>query len=282
MTSRLRIEHSSTYTYDAPVTASYNEVRLTPLVTAWQIPLDSALRVPDSTWQQSYVDYWGTPVRVIEAQQSHLDLVIDATSLVEVDASRVPEPNRDAPWDLVRSARVEDRYGEFLGQTPSTEPDPELAALADDLAATRAPHDVALTLAGTIHDAMSYRPGSTGVHTAAAEAWTARSGVCQDYAHLLVGALRQVGLPARYVSGYLHPDAEPRLGVAAPGESHAWVEWWLDGWTGFDPTNNIPIGERHVVVGRGRDYTDVPPIKGIVAGTASSKLDVRVEITRLA
>ena len=115
---------------------------------------------------------------------------------------------------------------------------------------------------------MTYQPGSTGVNTPALEAWRARTGVCQDYAHLVVGTLRQVGLPARYVSGYLHPDADAAIGETAVGESHAWVEWWLGDWTGHDPTNNGAVGERHVLVGRGRDYTDVPPIKGLVAGSS--------------
>jgi transglutaminase-like putative cysteine protease len=130
---------------------------------------------------------------------------------------------------------------------------------------------------------MSYVPGSTGVQTSAAEAWSARSGVCQDYAHLVVGALRHVGLPARYVSGYLHPKASAALGESVVGESHAWVEWWLGEWVAHDPTNSTMVSDRHVVVGMGRDYRDVPPIKGIVAGSpVTTDLEVKVEITRLA
>ena len=130
---------------------------------------------------------------------------------------------------------------------------------------------------------MTYLPGSTGVNTVAAEAWTARAGVCQDYAHLVIGALRHVGIPARYVSGYLHPSTHPELGEATVGESHAWVEWWLGTWFPHDPTNNGPVVDRHVMIGTGRGYVDVPPIKGIVAGVpAGVELDVAVEITRLA
>jgi transglutaminase-like putative cysteine protease len=106
------------------------------------------------------------------------------------------------------------------------------------------------------------------------------SGCC---AHLLIGALRHVGVPARYVSGYLHPRPDAAIGEPAAGDSHAWVEWWLGAWAGHDPTNAADVTEQHVIVGTGRDYGDVPPIKGIVAGPAgTSELSVSVSITRLA
>ena len=105
-------------------------------------------------------------------------------------------------------------------------------------------------------------------------------GVCQDIAHITLGALREVGIPARYVSGYLHPKSEAEVGVAVAGESHAWVEWFAGDWQGFDPTNNVEIGDRHVLVGRGRDYSDVPPLRGVYAGPFKSHLHVKVTITR--
>ena len=282
VTARLRVYHVSRYTYDQAVTASFNEARLTPLATPWQIPLESVLRVDEATWQYHYVDYWGTQVRVFEAQGPHSDLVIEATSLVEVDPSGRPAAQLDTSWDDLRTHDTADRWAEFLAQTASTVPDAELAALAEECAATRSPHETALEICAQVHAAMSYLPGSTGVHTAASEAWESRSGVCQDYAHLVVGALRHIGVPARYVSGYLHPSSSSTIGEPAIGEGHAWVEWWLGAWTGHDPTNDVPVGERHVTVGTGRDYNDVPPIKGIIAGSAASQLDVTVEITRLA
>jgi transglutaminase-like putative cysteine protease len=122
--------------------------------------------------------------------------------------------------------------------------------------------------------------GITGVHSTATEAWEARKGVCQDIAHITLGALRAVGIPARYVSGYLHPRPNAGVGEAVTGESHAWVEWFSGDWWGFDPTNNIEIGDRHVLVGRGRDYNDVPPLRGVYAGPFKSQLFVKVTITR--
>ncbi len=283
MATRMRVRHLSRYMYEAPVSASFNEARLTPLSTTWQHPLESRVRVDEATWQHSYTDYWGTEVRVFEALRTHRELVVESSSLVELDASYLPQPNRTMSWNEIRSAEVREEFGEYLTQTATVAPDPELARRAEKLASEHTPHETALALCGLIHEQMSYLPGSTGVHTTAAEAWGARAGVCQDYAHLVVGVLRHIGMPARYVSGYLHPDRKAPIGQAVTGESHAWVEWWLTEWTGHDPTNDVEIGELHVHVGRGRDYSDVPPIKGLVAGSSGvSELEVVVEVTRLA
>jgi len=106
--------------------------------------------------------------------------------------------------------------------------------------------------------------------------------VCQDFTHLTLAVLRGMGIPARYVSGYLHPSKAAEVGTVSTGESHAWVEAWTGDWWGFDPTHLGPVGERHVVVGRGRDYADVSPLKGVYHGAPAEALTVSVEITRLA
>ena len=107
-------------------------------------------------------------------------------------------------------------------------------------------------------------------------------GVCQDMAHLTVALLREVGLPARYVSGYLHPQPEAQPGDEMEGQSHAWVQYWAGEWLACDPTNQAQVGERHVLVATGRDYGDVPPLKGIYSGAPSSTMEVNVTVTRLA
>jgi transglutaminase-like putative cysteine protease len=282
MTSRYRIQHTSFYEYDRSVSASFNEARLTPLQTLWQTRLESNLQIEPSTWHYRYTDYWGNDVRVFEANGAHRSLQVRATSLVEVDDARRPAPS-DLSWAELNADDVRDEHIEFLAQTPATQPPPELADLAESIAADHPPMAAARLISDAVHDGLTYVVGATEVHTKAAEAWAARSGVCQDYAHLVVGALRHVGMPARYVSGYLHPASEPAVGVTAQGESHAWVEWWSGEWTAYDPTNSSVVGERHVMVGGGRDYSDVPPIKGIVAGPhRTTGLTVTVELTRLA
>ena len=282
-TARYRIDHTSHYRYDQDVHSSYNEARLSPVATRWQSPLESTVHIDEATWQHTYTDYWGTQVRVFEVSRPHRDLVVSARTLVEVDPSVRVHPQRAMTWDELRERSVQEELGEYLVQTPSTMPPADLATTATEIAQRSDPHAAALAVSTTVFDEMTYQPGSTGVYTPAAEAWTAHSGVCQDYAHLVVGALREIGVPARYVSGYLHPKKEPVLGEAAVGESHAWVEWWLGEWVAHDPTNNSEVAERHVMVGAGRDYNDVPPIKGIVAGSpVTTDLQVTVEITRLA
>jgi transglutaminase-like putative cysteine protease len=120
------------------------------------------------------------------------------------------------------------------------------------------------------------------VWTDAQEAWDKGQGVCQDMAHVTVALLRAAGLPARYVSGYLHADPAAEPGTTVAGQGHAWVEYWAGSWTACDPTSGAPVGERHVVVARGRDYADVPPLKGTYHGPPGSTMEVTVEITRLA
>jgi transglutaminase-like putative cysteine protease len=143
------------------------------------------------------------------------------------------------------------------------------------------PGDYARAVVALIHDEVEYVTGSTHVESQASEAWAARSGVCQDMAHLAVGCLRDAGIPARYVSGYLVPRATAEIGHPVSGESHAWVEWWDGEWVGYDPTNGIGVNNHHVVVAHGRDYADVTPLRGIFTGGSTLDLFVEVEITRL-
>jgi transglutaminase-like putative cysteine protease len=144
------------------------------------------------------------------------------------------------------------------------------------------PDQAAETISTRVRDRVTFMTGATGVWTGAEEAWDKGQGVCQDLAHVTVALLRAAGLPARYVSGYLHPDARAEPGSTAVGQSHAWVEYWAGGWRPLDPTSGAPVAERHVMVARGRDYNDVPPLKGVYDGPPESSMDVAVEVTRLA
>jgi transglutaminase-like putative cysteine protease len=160
--------------------------------------------------------------------------------------------------------------------------DPPVVAQVRDVVGDAGPREAGHLVCRFVHDHMEYLTGSTNVKTNAMQAWTSGKGVCQDISHVSVGLLRALGLPARYVSGYLHPKPSAGIGQAVTGESHAWVEWWDGGWSGFDPTNVVEIGPRHVTLARGRDYADVPPLKGIFSGPKSEGSSVTVEVTRLA
>ncbi|MCU1514911.1 MAG: transglutaminase family protein [Microbacteriaceae bacterium] len=279
--NRLRIKHMTGFRYGGEVTASYNEARMLPTSGDGQLVLYSNLEILPISAHHTYVDYWGSRVSSFEILTPHRELALTATSLVEVRPR--DHPSHDTTWpELEVSAEKATEYVEQLKQTKLTAPPAEVVKLATSIVGKgERPCEAALEICQAIGEAVEYMQGVTGVHTTAAEAWAHRKGVCQDIAHLAIGALRSVGVPARYVSGYLHPRPTAEIGETVAGESHAWVEWFCGGeWRGFDPTNQIDIGDRHVTVGRGRDYNDVPPLRGVYAGPFKSELFVTVEITR--
>ncbi|MFT4051133.1 MAG: transglutaminase family protein [Microbacterium sp.] len=277
---RLRIEHTTGFSYEGEVGASYNEARMLPSSTDSQFVLSSQLEIDPSSSVNYYNDYFGTRVAAFDVLAGHTALGITARSLVEVHPRPLTAP--EMSWDrIAREGTRSVATVEMLGQSPRTAPHPEVASIAKSIAGEqRDVNSAALAISAAISEAVEYVPGITGVHSTAAEAWKHRKGVCQDIVHITLGALRSVGIPARYVSGYLHPSAHAEIGTPVKGESHAWVEWFAGDWQGFDPTNDREIGDRHVLVGRGRDYADVPPLRGVYAGPFKSELHVQVQITR--
>lgn len=277
--SRLRVKHVTGYHYGGKVTQSYNEARMLPASGEGQFVLSSNLEILPMSSSHGYVDYWGSRVNTFEILTPHEELALTATSLVEVIRQEHGEPGLS--WsELATAARAAVGTIEQLQQTALTDPPDEVRALAREAAADLEPCAAALAVCRAIHERVTYMTGVTGVQSTAQEAWAEGRGVCQDIAHISLGALRSLGIPARYVSGYLHPDPSFPIGSTVKGESHAWVEWFCGSWRGFDPTNVLSIGERHVLVGRGRDYSDVAPLRGIYAGPFGSRLFVEVEITR--
>jgi transglutaminase-like putative cysteine protease len=278
---RLRITHSTGYRYASPVLASFNEVRMTPRDADGQMLLSHQLRVSPRASVQAYTDYWGALVQSFDVHEEHDVLEIVATSLVDVPAGHAEAPG--ATWDELGASAVRDRWGEYLVPTRLADDataDDLRRAVVDELAGLPTPADAVRGVIAAVRERVRYDDSATGVTTTAAEAWTIGAGVCQDFTHTSLSLLRALGIPARYVSGYLH-DAEEAPGRTVVGESHAWVEVWDGGWEAFDPTNDRVVGAAHVVVARGRDYDDVPPLKGVYAGGHSESLGVTVEITQL-
>jgi transglutaminase-like putative cysteine protease len=277
---RLRIEHTTVYEYDTPVLSSYNEARLIPQTEERQLTLESTIRTDPPASQQRYWDYWGTQVASFDLHQKHDRLTVVGRSVVET-APYPARPAADLTWNEIDDERFRDQFVETLTCTRMTAPVPELSDAAQSLREGRSPEQYAADVIAYVGQTLRYRAGSTGVQTTAAEAWTAGVGVCQDLAHLALLLLRCAGIPARYVSGYLHPRPEAAIGEVVHGESHAWVEAWLGRWVPADPTNGVPVGAEHVVVARGRDYGDVPPLRGLYSGSAGSSLEVSVSVQRL-
>lgn len=282
MSWRLRVRHSTGYQYPKEVQTSYNEVRLTPAATGNQLAIDSRIDVSPHVHASSYVDYWGTIVHSFDIHVPHTELLVTATSTVETPHFHTVVTGAATTWATLDDRSVRDQFHEFLAPTVATAADEQLSAVAEAMRGTSDDPSAALERSiGWVHDSLSYEKGSTNVSTRAIEAWHAGRGVCQDFVHLEIALLRAMGIPARYVSGYLHPRDDAELGETVAGESHAWAEAWVGEWFAFDPTNTSTVGERHVLVARGRDYGDVTPLKGVYSGAPSSTPTVVVELTRL-
>ncbi|WP_422750163.1 transglutaminase family protein [Mycobacterium sp. WMMD1722] len=277
---RMRVVHATGYAYKSPVTASFNEARLTPRSDTRQNVILNRIETVPATRQYRYVDYWGTAVTAFDLHAPHAELEVTASSVVETDVDEPPaEP---ITWDDLRGLAVIDRFDEVLTATHYTPESKRIARVAERIAKYHEPHEAVTAAANWVHSELEYVPGTTGVHSSGLDAHREGKGVCQDFAHLTLILLRSMGIPARYVSGYLHPNKKATIGETIDGQSHAWVQAWTGGWWHYDPTNDKAINEQYISVGVGRDYSDVSPLKGIYSGEGSTDLDVVVEITRLA
>jgi transglutaminase-like putative cysteine protease len=271
---RLRIAHETRFDYDGPARASYNEVRLSPRTERRQTALEARVVTSPAVPQYAYVDYWGTQVVAFNIDRGHEQLVIIGSSLVD---TQQPDEPTDCSWTEVADASM--TMADYLTHNMYTDPGPELAELAAGLCADR-PLETIRRIIDYTHGALRYVRGVTHVHTSAHQAHADGAGVCQDFAHLALALAKAFGVPSRYVSGYFHPESDATIGEEITAESHAWVEVWTGRWWGYDPTNDCPIGAQHVALGRGRDYSDVPPVKGIYAGNADHTMKVGVKMTR--
>lgn len=277
---RMRVVHATGYAYRSPVTASFNEARLTPRSDSRQNVILNRVETVPATRQYRYLDYWGTAVTAFDLHAPHTELEVTASSVVETDVDE--HPQEKPSWDDMRSEAVVDRFDEVLGPTVYTPHSKRIARVGERIAKYHDPYEAVTAAANWVHSELAYVPGTTGVHSSGLDALREGKGVCQDFAHLSLILLRSMGIPARYVSGYLHPNPTAEIGDTVEGQSHAWVQAWTGGWWNYDPTNDTAINEQYVSVGVGRDYADVSPLKGIYSGEGSTDLDVVVEITRLA
>jgi transglutaminase-like putative cysteine protease len=280
---RLRVVHSTGYAYKSPVTASFNEARLTPRSDGRQNVILNRVETVPATRSYRYVDYWGTAVTSFDLHAPHAELEVTSSSVVETDRGvSSKDENTRASWDDLHSEAVIDRFDEVLSPTHYTPQSKRIRRVGERIAKYHDPQEAVTAAANWVHSELKYVAGTTGVHSSGLDALREGKGVCQDFAHLTLILVRGMGIPARYVSGYLHPNHKAVVGDTIDGQSHAWVQAWTGGWWHFDPTNDTDINEQYISVGVGRDYSDVAPLKGIYSGEGSTDLDVVVEITRLA
>ncbi len=289
-TRRYRVTHRTTYSYDAAVASGHTIARLTPRSLPHQdVHASDVTAVPAPTLGRSHVDGFGNTVTYLALDVPHDHLEVTARSEVSVRSRPLPRGLWDRPWEEAVPATAEsDGPDGLLARlcrldSPLVVRGPELVAFgAAELTPGRPLGEAVTALSHQIFSTFEFVPGATDVSTPVTEVVAERRGVCQDFAHLLLGALRAVGLGARYVSGYLEtvpPAGQPRL-VGADA-SHAWVGVFVPGfgWVDLDPTNGLVQPDRHVTVGWGRDYTDVVPVRGVVFGPpAEQHLTVSVDV----
>jgi transglutaminase-like putative cysteine protease len=257
------------------------EVRMQPRSESNQRCLSFELSLKPAAVVMQYRDFLGNVVHHFDIAASHSELTLKAQSLVEV----MPAPNvfieAGRSWDELDQMVASGDYWEMMLPSAFARPTPLLAELAREMKLERrgTPLEMLLEISQGIHEKFAYVPNATLVDSPIDDALTARKGVCQDFAHIMITLVRALRIPCRYVSGYLfHADAEKAR--AAEGASHAWVEALLPGlgWTEFDPTNNVLGGESHIRVAVGRDYSEVPPTRGVFKGGGESELSVSVTV----
>lgn len=277
------IRHITRFRYDAPIRESVMEARLQPLSNGNQRCLDFMLAITPRARLTRHLDHLGNSIHHFDIPAEHNQILLVAESVVQVDPPPVmPAALPMSAWVELEQIAWEATFWDMLQPSAFTQPTPLLAGLAIELDAGNRGADPLTTLIdlnGKLFQAFSYAPQSTRVDSTIDEAIAQRCGVCQDFTHIMLALVRGLGIPCRYVSGYLFHQREDH-DRSEDDASHAWVEAYLPGlgWVGFDPTNKLIAGERHIRVAVGRDYADVPPTRGVFKGRAASELGVSVRI----
>ena len=287
---KYRIRHYTEYSYPDVVNLCYNRLCMTPVSTSDHECLSSDISIVPTPDEITYrTDFFGNHLVFFSVYKEHKKLRINATSVVNIEG----RPNEEAAsrstisWNDVLAAKI-DLSHEIVQFTLPSQYVP-LSALIQEFTSDCFPEETPLwtcchALMEKIHNTIEFKPGFTTINTPVETLLKLKKGVCQDFAHLMIACLRNLGLPARYVSGYIEtippPGKERLVGADA---SHAWVSVYFPdvGWVAFDPTNRKIPSSNHIIVANGRDYLDVAPIKGIVFSSGEQKLMVKVDVERI-
>jgi transglutaminase-like putative cysteine protease len=288
---RLRVVHETVYEYDDPVTTSHHEVHLMPRDATGHTCVSHELLVtPTPGVMRERLDYFKNRACYFGLHESHRSLQILAKSEVRIRRPSQP-PLWSPPWEEVRDRVARERRPEALDAYSFVFDSPYIAATAElrELARPsfvpgRPLLEAVIDLTKRIFTDFVYDPAATQVSTPLSEVLERRRGVCQDFAHLEIGCLRAMGLPGRYVSGYLLTMPPPgKTKLIGADASHAWVSTYFPnaGWLDFDPANNVMPSEHHVTVAYGRDFGDVTPVRGVILGGGRHRLRVAVDVSRV-
>lgn len=284
---RYRIIHTTRFEYLEPAHDSQNELRMRPWDRAGQRCAAFEINVSEPSSIVEYEDFFGNRAHSVSVSGPHRELKIVANSIVEVDPPAIPSATGVTLVEFLRDDAVRNNiYCEYLSPSEFI-PFSERLRKFFWMARPQEQEDIGayvMRIVAYVRDQFEYETRSTHVHSSLNDILNSGGGVCQDFAHLTIGILRLAGVPARYVSGYLAPvSASAGLDITAQA-SHAWLEAWLPGlgWCGYDPTHRCAVDARHIVVAIGRDYADVPPLRGVYrngGGQSLMTVNLRVEFT---
>jgi transglutaminase-like putative cysteine protease len=272
------IQHKTVYAYLEPVSLCHNIARLVPRNTREQTCTNTHILIsPEPDRINEYEDFFGNKIIYFSIEKEHRELSVQVTSEVERSEGAAMETGSEQN-DILE-------IKQYIFETPMTAWDAQIFQYAkESFIPERQVIEAALDLTQRIFKDFEYKPGHTTVATPLGVLMKERKGVCQDFAHLAIACVRSIGIPARYVSGYmetLSPEgAEKLIGVDA---SHAWFSVYIQGrgWTDFDPTNNCLVSDQHITIGWGRDYADIAPLEGIILSSGSHELTVSVDVKRI-
>ncbi|NJL04790.1 MAG: transglutaminase family protein [Chloroflexaceae bacterium] len=281
--SYFSIRHMTRFRYSHSITESAMEVWMKPRTEDRQRCLQFSLITDPQAEVFSYVDHLGNTVHHFNVPGRHVQLTITAEAIIETAVVEpLPAALNPATWATYDEPDVHNAHLDFLLPSAFARPSSVLAKFQRELELFRMddPLTTLLIMNKRLYDAFDYVPHSTRVDSPIEDALSRRRGVCQDFAHIMITLVRALGIPCRYVSGYLFHGVEDH-DRSEEDATHAWLEAWLPtlGWVGFDPTNNLVVRDRHIRTAIGRDYQDVPPTRGVFRGTAESELDVGVRVS---
>ena len=276
--SKFKIRHITKYTYEDTVRDSANQIMLYPLTDQYQDVIEHKIVITGNPIVNIHRDYYGNAVGTFTHAQPHKELDIDSKLVVETKHRAIPEDTiaQETQWKDLGNLKYQLEFIDFLKQE-KFEALPEVEKVIEEERKECTPLQSAKELCEYVFKNFSYKKGITTVETTVDEIWKLRSGVCQDFAHVLLVMLRLMDIPARYVSGYVCPS---RDGMRGEGATHAWVEAYIPyyGWLGLDPTNNCIANETHVRLAVGKNFSDCSPVKGTYRGTSNHTLEVEVAV----
>ena len=276
---KFTIHHSTHYSYETPVYDSANQIMLYPIKDNHQEVVEQQIKITSDPAVDVYDDYYGNEVGTFTNPEAHRQLKIESIIIVNVKKKVMPETSmfKDDEWGKLKSISYQLPYINFLKKEIVESQEEILAAIEPFQKTKNAPFEVAKNLCTYVFENFQYVKGVTTIETTIEEIWKIKSGVCQDFAHILSVMLRYMQIPARYVSGYICPN---KNGMRGEGATHAWVEAYLPdyGWLGLDPTNNCIVNDTHVRLAVGRNFVDCSPVKGTYKGTSKHRLEVKVSV----